>query len=474
MHFELLKKVVAELSAPLSNARVAKIYQPAANLLIFRLWTGKENLRLLLSTEPRSSRIHLSAAEYPNPFTPPRFCQLLRARISRILSIEILNDDRVVALHCNGPKGATRLILELTGAGGNMFLVDAENLIIDVLSRKAGQQGERSFRSGELYRLPEKLSKQSDAVHDHFEQAPGSSVNASVEEFYRAQRTISGNTDLLTTLQKVIHQQQKKLMRRLEKISAEQGRQQKAEQFKQFGELLLANLHAVLPGTDKVEVLNYYLQPAKSVVIALDSRLNPQQNAERYFKHYKKAKRGLEHSRRRAKETQEEITWLESLDFQLQEATTAAIIEEVAAECRQGGLLGSGRDRYAKKQPGVRSQPLESQSPSGLKVLWGRNNRQNDYLSTKILKAGDLWFHAHQYPGAHVILKAAGAKQIKDEDKRFAAALAAGYSKAKNAAQVEVMQAEAGDVRKPKATRPGLVTVKSHRIIVVQPLRIEE
>ncbi len=472
MDLELLKKVVAELAAVLSPARIDKIHQPAAGLLLFRLWNGRENLRLLVSAEPGSSRLHLTEAEYPNPAAPPRFCQLLRARLSRILTIQILNDDRIVALDCQGPKGETRLILELTGVEGNLLLVDADNRIIDLLVRKPELQGGRALRPGAIYTFPDKPASNRQAA-ELLVPLSESSINASVDAHYRRETDMRSNTDLRGNLQRVLRRQQKKLRRRLENIALEQSRQEQAEGYKQQAELLLANLSAVKPGAECLEVLNYYLEPAQMVIIRLDKRLNPQQNAEQYFKLYKKAKRGVEHSQRRAEETQAEIDWLDSLEFQLQETTAAVEVEAIAAECRQNGLLAQTKDRHAKKPPAAGSKPLEAQSPSGLKILLGRNNRQNDDLSTKSLKAGDLWFHVHRYPGAHVILKAAGGRQLGEDDRRYAAALAAGYSKAKDSSRVEVMQAEAGAVRKPKGSRPGLVRVSAYKIIVVQPQRLD-
>ena len=200
--------------------------------------------------------------------------------------------------------------------------------------------------------------------------------------------------------------------------------------------------------------------------------MSPLDNAELYFKRYKKAKRGLEHSRRRGQETQDELDWLESIDYLLNETVSSAEIEEIAAECRQNGLLKEATDRYAKKQQNVKSQPLEAASPNGLKVLWGRNNRQNDYLTTKVLGRDDLWFHVHRSPGAHVVLKrGAGHHDFAEEDILFAASIAAGYSKARHDNKVEVMLVEPKFLKKPKGSKPGLVTVQRHKIIIVQPFR---
>jgi|GEM_PF-3358204 len=474
MKFDLLKKVIAELSEQLVNARVDKIHQPAADIIIFRLWTGKENVRLLISADPVDSRIHLTTASYPNPFTPPRFCQLLRARVSRFLRLEVLNNDRIVAIHCSGLKGENTLIVELTGRSSNMLLLDNNNIIIDSLKRISGNGNHRQMTPGQPYQLP----FGSELVNDKGMSEQGDdrelSANTLVEKLYSQGHLTENKTDLASVIQAAIIKQQKKLKRRLDKIREEQGRQENFERFKQLGDLLLANLHLVKRGMEMVEVLDHYLQPAIGVTISLDSRLSPQDNAESYFKRYKKAKRGLEHSRRRMQETQDELAWLESIDFQAREASTAAEIEDLVLECRQNGLLQGKKDRYAGKQKRTATHPKEAVSPNGHKIYWGRSNRQNDYVTSEVMKAGDLWFHAYQNPGAHLVLKGNNTRDgFADEDVQYAAALAAGYSKARGNTKVEVMLAEPKNVRKPKGAKPGLVTVRHHKTLVVKPLRLE-
>ena len=474
MQIDLLKMVVAELAEKLPNARVAKIHQPAADVLIFRLWNGRENLRLLISAAANSSRIHLTAASYPNPFTPPRFCQLLRARVTRILSIELLNGDRIVSIHCRGPKGEIHLVVELTGRGSNMLLIDADKVIIDSLRRVTGESCTRQIVPGKPYCLPEKNQAAMEETVISMEEVAGLSVNDAVDRFYTHGQRTENKSDLSAILKKSVASKRKKLERRLEAIAMDLRRQLDPEPLKQSGELLLANMHAVRRGMEAVEILNYYLHPPELVTILLDSRLGPQDNAEAYFKRYKKAKRGLLHSQRRRQETQDELDWLASVDYLLNEAAGAADIEELAAECRQSGLLSAAADRYVKKPQNIVSAPHETLSPSGFKILWGRNNKQNDYLTSKVLKATDLWLHAYQCPGAHVVLKAASSfEAVPVEDLLYAAALAAGYSRARQDNKVEVMIAEPKQVLKPKGARPGLVTVRQYKTLIVAPLRID-
>ncbi|MCW8859249.1 MAG: NFACT family protein [Deltaproteobacteria bacterium] len=474
MDFTLIKNIVAELAGLLSPARVSKIYQPNPDALVFKLRAGQETLRLLISAEVNQSRIHLTQMEWLNPNRPPRFCQLLRSRINRIDSLEIVNADRIVQFHCSGKQGPTRLVVELTGRFCNMILLNDQNVIIDLLKRVEGQGDRRTLMPGVDYIFPEKSAAlaQSQENVDAVDRDE-LTWNQYVEKLYTEGRATGNKKDFPTQLQHTISKQVKKLTKRQKSITAELQKQENFAQDKQIGELILANLHQLSRGLETVSLLNYYLQPPENVSITLDPLLSPQANAEKYFKRYKKAKRGIEHSQRRLDETQAELDWLAQLEYQLQDSVKNSDIEEIAQELRDAGLLQEPNKLHSRRtqQP---SKPHETTSPSGFRILWGRNNRQNDELSTRLLKAGDLWFHAHNAPGAHVVMKCGErGSQILDEDIRYAASIAAGYSKLKTDTKVEVISAEAKSVRKPKGSRSGLVTVQQYKTLVVQPLRVE-
>ena len=155
MKLTLIKHVVTELVEQVAGARVSKIHQPSPAVFILKLWTGRETLRLLLSADGRKSRLHLTEQTWPNPHIPPRFCQLLRARISRVLSISVINNDRIVKLACTGKDGDCSLILELIGNRTNMILINSDGVIIDVLTRIEGTDEHRALMPQEEYKYPQ-------------------------------------------------------------------------------------------------------------------------------------------------------------------------------------------------------------------------------------------------------------------------------------------------------------------------------
>ena len=471
MEYVLLKKVVEELNEMILPAKISKIYQPDANNIVFKLWNGRANYRLLLSAKPGESRIHITDRDFINPSRPPRFCQLLRARIAHIENISVKEDDRIVSMMCKGEKGVTQLIAELIGKHPNLILVNEENIIIDSLNRIESGSGHRPVYAGVSYTCPEshhsveKLGTLFDVPTD--KDLPYNAYAESIGAGNGSEK----RQDLHQQLIKLVSRQKKKVAKRLKHIEDDLTTQENAEEYKIRGELILANLHQLKRGMEDAVLLNYYADPPENLTVVLDPVLDGQQNAQRYFKTYKKFRRGVDHHLRRMEESEEELDWLDALEYQLNDYVKKSDIEDIAEELRRAGLLKDAGSLNAKRTTAT-SGPREATSPSGLKVIWGRNNRQNDQVTTRLAKSGDIWFHAHKIAGAHVVLKTAGGS-AEEEDILFAAGIAAGYSKAKKDNKVEVIEASVKNVEKKKGSHPGQVFVKDYKVRLVAPLRIE-
>ncbi len=282
--------------------------------------------------------------------------------------------------------------------------------------------------------------------------------------------------DLAARMAGVIDKQRKRLNKRLEHIAAESERQADPERFRIIGDLLLANLHRFKRGDTKVVVEDYYRSPAVPVTIELDDKANPQENAERYFKLYRKARRSAEHHERRLQDTGEEMEWLDQVELSLQEAATGDDLYQVQLELETAGLLKQTKGQLGRRQA-VRpeDQLYQNVTPGGWQLYWGKNSKTNDYVSRNMTAAQDFWFHAQGMPGSHLVLKCGdSADRVAEEDLLFAAAFAAGYSRGRDAGKVEVIVARGRDVKKPKGARPGLVTVDSYRTLMVAPARLSE
>jgi predicted ribosome quality control (RQC) complex YloA/Tae2 family protein len=184
-----LDAIVRELKPLLTGAAVGKIHQPGADDLVLRLWNGRENLRLLISASARAARLHLTAETPPNPQAPPRFCQLLRSRLRRLLAIDRVPGERIVRLVFSG-AGESRwtLIAELLGPQANLLLLDAEGRIVDSLKRQT--ETRRPALPGTLYDPPPARERV-----DLFGEIPNSPADRSLVDWLK--QAITPMTELL-------------------------------------------------------------------------------------------------------------------------------------------------------------------------------------------------------------------------------------------------------------------------------------
>lgn len=241
-----------------------------------------------------------------------------------------------------------------------------------------------------------------------------------------------------------------------------------SEKYRRFGELLLANAYRIPAGTTEVELEDW--ETGAPVRIPLDPRFTPPKNAQVYFRRFAKAKKTLLAAREQAARDREELNYLESVGLALDAAEDLADLEEIKAELEKEGYLKNPEPNRAGNQAHqTRSQPLTFYSSAGWTILVGRNNRQNDRLTLRQAKPEDLWFHAKDIPGAHVVVRCPEGKFPPEETIYEAALLAAYYSRARHSSQVPVDYTHCRHVRKPAGARPGFVIYDHQRTVYVTP-----
>lgn len=302
----------------------------------------------------------------------------------------------------------------------------------------------------------------------------GENLSQFIDHCFSPELEVASEIGERARFREIISRQISRLRKRQKNIASQQEKTESFDERRQSGELLLANLHLVKKGMTEIEVTDWTSDPPASIIIKLQKELSPQENAQRLFKRYKKEKRGVVHVDRRQQETREEIQWFEALQLSLDEASESEEINEVGQELLSAGLVppvkGEPPGRNKTKGPPRLNQ---SQSPDGLRIFWGRNNRSNDHLSARMTDRDDLWFHAHNMPGCHLVLKRDGRSgDFAKEDIEYAARIAAGYSRGKDDARVEVIVTEGRNVSRPKGARPGLVALGEYRTLLVEPLRV--
>ncbi len=287
-----------------------------------------------------------------------------------------------------------------------------------------------------------------------------------LEAFYgerdRAERMRQRSSDLL----KVLANHTERLSRKIQNQRGELAESENREEKRIAGDLLTANLYRIEKGQREVTVENYYDPDLKPVTIRLNPAFTAQQNAQKYYKDYRKAKTASEKLSGLIAEAEEELAYLETVFDELSRAENENDLNEIRGELREQGYLKKQNDRRAPKEK--RAPPLQFELPSGKTVLVGRNNRQNDELTLKFAKKSDLWLHTKNIPGSHTILLLNGTEP-SDTEIRQAAAFAARFSRAKNSAQVPVDYTFVRFVQKPQGAKPGKVIYTHNRTVYVDP-----
>ncbi len=464
MDIHLLIQVVDELSALLKGTRVERVYQgdEGAVYVVFHM---KKDFVLLLSPDRSMPRLHLVTAKPAAAESPSGFVLYLRSRLAgaRVASIGLLNEDRVVEFVFAGRDSEYRLVFELTGSTANLIFTDPSRKILAVFHPAALTGASvRPLMPGFAYAPPvgrRRLAGDRAA----FESVEDVSANRAAENFYGRLINERRVVALRSSLSAVIRKSLSRIGRRIEALSADLDHAMKAEELRQAGELILANLSRVEKGVDRAVFTGYDGAP---VTVQLDPRRSPAQNAEGYFKKYKKAKAGLDIIAARLREARDEHSHLSSLQSRLEHAEERDDIGLIRSELVGRGYL---RDGGRKTKPASAALPFRRLGYRGWEILVGKNAAGNDYITMRLARPDDLWLHAEGMAGSHVLIRNPKGADVPPDVIVKAASLAAYFSKGRGAGKVPVAYTLAKFVRKPRGAKPGAVTLTERRTLMVAP-----
>lgn len=292
--------------------------------------------------------------------------------------------------------------------------------------------------------------------HETF-QSLGQLLDYYYQEKAEKDRIAQQASDLIHRVQSELEKNIKKLAKQQDELLATEN----AEEFRQKGELLTTYLSIVPNNQDVVVLDNYYTN--QTIEISLDRALTPNQNAQRYFKKYQKLKEAVKHLKGIISDTKNTITYLESVETSLNHASMEDI-NDIREELVETGFI----KRRAHDKQHKRKKPEQYLASDGKTIIMvGRNNLQNDELTFKMARKGELWFHAKDIPGSHVLIR--DNLNPSDEVKTDAAELAAYYSKARLSNLVQVDMIEVKKLNKPSGTKPGFVTYTGQKTLRVTP-----
>ncbi|MCA1564504.1 MAG: NFACT family protein [Acidobacteria bacterium] len=496
MNDQLIDAIVAELAPALEGRMMGKVWQLSRVALAFdlRLSDGRY---LFISADPAAPRLYLIARtvrEFEKlSLAPSSFVLTMRKQLggARLLGVKKDEGERVVrfsfaSYDAVGDTHDWTLIAQLTGRAANLLLLDAAGRVVDALRTPRGEGQEIA----DLYQPPPppvniNEGRQTPARPPAFTRGAHDSLSDAADAYYRAleqTRAFDARAAAHRTRLRSLVEKQKKLRRNLEKDLAAHG---DAGEHKRVGDLLLANIANAERSGSRVRVTDYFAEDAPTVELEIDEHASLQEEAARRFARYTKAKRAAEETTARLEELDAELAALERRQQELEGIIAAR--DPAALEAFDGKARGAAATRAAGGRGGVAAQDAHRtkaqikaaeqvagarryRSSDGYEILVGRAAKDNDQLTFKVGRAHDLWLHAADYPGSHVIVRnpARGA-DVPHRTIIEAAQLAAHFSQAKRDAKVSVHYTPRKFLSKPKGAAPGLVRMSSFRTLLVEP-----
>ncbi len=304
--------------------------------------------------------------------------------------------------------------------------------------------------------------------------SPSMALDAFFGEKDREQNRLRRIGELSAFLKRKLASIKKTLaLRREEMAAAEDG-----DSYKETADLITENIYRLKRGMESFVCIDYRKDPPVERKITLDTRLSPADNAQRLYRLYTKSRRAREKLSELILASEEELAYLESVESFLARAEGEADFSDLRAELEAGGYLAppkrGGKPGKRDKRTEHKARPLEFTTSGGYRVLCGRNNLENDILTHRIADKDDIWFHAKDVGGSHVILLASG-EEPPAEDYTEAAMIAARHCGAGDgSAPVAVDYTRVRYVKKPTGGRPGFVTYKNYSTAYVTPNKEEQ
>ena len=303
-------------------------------------------------------------------------------------------------------------------------------------------------------------------------------LNFLIDDFYTEKENTGEFLNYRNTILKLVSGTLKKITKKLNNINAKLKECSNKEIYQLYGELITANMYKYKEfDSDYIEVENYY-DNNKMIRIPVDKKLSPSINAKNYYKKYNKLKNALEIVNKQKLETVEEIDYVETIIFSIENCKTISDIDEIYTELKENDLFFNKKNSSSKN---VKSSKMKNKNkkadkeyiPIEYKIdnytfFVGKNNKQNDYLSTKILKHHDMWFHTKDIHGSHGILLTNNTTPPMDVIIKCAQ-IVAYYSKARQSSNVPVDYTFGKFVKKPSNSKPGFVIYTHNSTVNVNP-----
>lgn len=471
MNNTALEKVCNELRSALNGQRFGKIFPLSRfeTAIDFRLPNSRF---LFISIEPSQPRIYLIKRRLKDleklSVNPSPFLLYVRKRLSGavVRDLSKLPGERVVRIRLSaetetGEVADFSLIIQLTGRSANLFILDANDFILESMRPNTGS----GQVAGEHYGPPprplsagERLMENEAEIDRRF-----TSISAALDEQYLEKAVEKRFQSRASAARAKLNAEIKKRQTLLKKLSQDLENHGEAEKWKRMGDLLLANAANARRESNTIFVIDFFDDATPEISIDVDENLSITQAAEKFFKRYTKARNAAGEIAKRLVTGEKELARLDrertELEVAIERQDDLFFAEPVAARTVVRG----------KKAATVFNGARRFLSSDGFEILVGKKAKDNDHLTFRIAASLDTWLHAADYPGSHVVIRNPSRKEIPQTTLLEAAQLAAFYSDAGGQTKAAVHYTQKKFVNKPRGAAPGLVSLASFKTILVEP-----
>ncbi len=456
-------RVVDRLAADLPGASVRRALSPLGrdeeSVVLELRGRGRDHF-LEICVSARFSRIYRVPSAPPRAPEPHPFAMLLRRRAvgSRVAAVRQLDGDRAVAIELVRGEERATLLAELTSRHANLFWLDGEGTVAGSLLPNRSHK--RKLVPGEPYRppIPHPAGEQDDRFGD------GPELESRIAEHYRRAERDAELEARRAAVARAARTAAKRLARLERNLERDLERAAEADRLQAQAFALQANLHRARRGMRELEATDF---EGGELSVPLDPALDPAANMNRLFERAKRLRRALPRVRERFAETRAERERFDSLRARIPEAD-AGELAELLAELRERFPRLARRAERRRGDPERRTPYLEFAIGAGRTARVGRSARENDELTLRHARPGDLWLHARGLAGSHVVVPLGRGEDPSPELLIDAAHLAAHFSKAKGERDVEVGWTRRRYVQKPRGAPPGAVRLLREKTIYVR------
>ncbi len=480
-----LQRTACIVKGELKGSALRRVTQQDAHTIILTFERSKTRSHVLLSTKPRFARICLTGRP-DSTQSSGSFYEYLRAHLtgSFLSGVETSEEDRHVDIHLRAQDELFTLTFSILGTRSNLYLLDSNRKLLH--SMRPLEDTRRELQLRQIWKNP-RGAVPSKGV-DRWSRISDARYLETIAEAYLKMERDYELEQLARQITFGIKKERAFLGRKAINLQEDLGKARQAESIRQKGELLKNVLHTIKSGDEKILAAEY--QTGEVVEIPLDPTMSPAANMESYFVRYQKELRKAQIIQQQLEELEAAQSELDDIERQLADALSddspdAQAVKLLTAHKTVRRLIHRHFPKSRTKAPPVKAKakrkiptrllPKRYTTQDGLEIWVGRSDEANDYLTTRLARGNDLFFHLEGYPGSHVVLRTEGRVDPPPDSLLDACELAVHFSRLKNAVRADVHVAPIKNVRKPKGAKPGFVFVRGGRTIYLKrdPKRLQ-